>query len=91
MDIRDATAADARSIARIYNQGIEDRVATLETESRTPDERRGWLAGRTARHPVLVAVEAARVVGWASLNPFNPRPAYDHVADLSVYVERDQG
>jgi len=90
MDIRDATAEDARTIARIYNQGIEDRVATLETESRTPDERRGWLSGRTARHPVLVAVEAARVVGWASLNPFNPRPAYDHVADFSVYVERDQ-
>jgi phosphinothricin acetyltransferase len=28
------------------------------------------------------------VLGWASLNRFNPRPAYDHVADLSVYVER---
>jgi phosphinothricin acetyltransferase len=28
------------------------------------------------------------VVGWGSLNQFNPRPAYDHVADLSVYVER---
>jgi phosphinothricin acetyltransferase len=27
-------------------------------------------------------------VGWGSLNRFNPRPAYDHVADLSVYVER---
>lgn len=29
-----------------------------------------------------------RVVGWGSLNCFNPRPAYDHVADFSVYVER---
>ena len=28
------------------------------------------------------------VVGWGSLNPFNPRKAYDHVADFSVYVER---
>jgi phosphinothricin acetyltransferase len=31
---------------------------------------------------------AGAVVGWASLNPFNPRAAYDHVADISVYVER---
>jgi len=28
------------------------------------------------------------VVGWASLNVFNPREAYRHVADISVYVER---
>ncbi|MBI3493346.1 MAG: N-acetyltransferase [Acidobacteria bacterium] len=25
---------------------------------------------------------------WASLNRFNPRAAYDHVVDFSVYVER---
>jgi L-amino acid N-acyltransferase YncA len=89
LTVRDATIADAEAIARIYNQGIEDRVATLETVLRTPDERREWLAGRSPRHPVLVAVDATRaVVGWASLNQFNPRPAYDHVADFSVYVDR---
>jgi phosphinothricin acetyltransferase len=27
-------------------------------------------------------------IAWASLNAFNPRRAYDQVADLSVYVER---
>jgi hypothetical protein len=29
------------------------------------------------------------VLGWASLNSFNPRPAYDHVVDLSLYVARE--
>jgi L-amino acid N-acyltransferase YncA len=53
--LRLASAADAEAICRIYNQGIEDRVATLETELRTPDERRQWLAGRSARHPVIIA------------------------------------
>ena len=28
------------------------------------------------------------VVGWSSLNVYNPRPAYQHVADVSVYIER---
>jgi phosphinothricin acetyltransferase len=87
--VRPATPADAGAICRIYNQGIEDRVATLETELRTAAERREWLAARGPRHPVLVAEVGPAVVGWASLNRFNPRPAYDHVADLSVYVERD--
>ncbi|PYN86079.1 MAG: GNAT family N-acetyltransferase [Candidatus Rokuibacteriota bacterium] len=87
--IRPAEPADADSIAVIYNQGIEDRLATLETETRSAEERGRWLAARGPRHPVIVGEAAGRIVGWASLNAFNPRPAYDHVADLSVYVGRD--
>jgi phosphinothricin acetyltransferase len=91
MLIRDATPDDAAAIARIYNEGIEDRMATLETQLRTPEERAEWMAARGPRHPVLVAVDGSgAVVGWASLNSFNPRPAYDHVVDFSVYVGRDQ-
>ena len=86
--IRPATKGDAEAIATIYNQGIEDRVATLETNLRTPDERRQWLAARSPRHPVIVAEAGGEVVGWGSLNAFNPRKAYDYVADFSVYVER---
>src|SRR4030095_274370 len=88
MRIRGATSADAEAICRIYNQGIEDRVATLETMRRTPGERRQGMERRGGRHPVLVAEQESGVVAWASLNSFNPRPAYDHVADLSIYVER---
>jgi L-amino acid N-acyltransferase YncA len=53
--VRPATEADTDAICRIYNQGIEDRLATLETELRTPEERRQWLASRSPRHPVIVA------------------------------------
>jgi L-amino acid N-acyltransferase YncA len=90
LEIREATLDDAPAIARIYNQGIEDRVATLETQLRSPAERAEWLAARQPRHPVLVAVDGdGAVLGWASLNSFNPRPAYDHVAEFSVYVARE--
>ena len=88
MYIRPAAASDAVRICAIYNEGIEDRVATLETTLRTPDERRTWLAARDPRHPVFVAENGRDIVGWGSLNVFNPRPAYDHVADFSVYVAR---
>jgi len=114
--VRLAAPADAEAICRIYNQGIEDRVATLETELRTPEERRQWLSARSPRHPVIVAefVVAGTVspaltegglrearpgsvsadnrsgaIAWASLNVFNAREAYRHVADISVYVERE--
>ncbi len=86
---RDAAPSDAAAIATIYNQGIVDRIATLETEERTPEERRQWLAARGLRHPVLVAELDRTIVGWGSLNHFNPRKAYDFVADFSVYIARD--
>src|SRR5262249_61898755 len=86
---RRAAAAGAEQICRIYNQGIEDRVAPLEVELRSPDERRQWLEGRSPRHPVIVAEhDAGEIAGWASLNVFNPREAYRFGADISVYVER---
>jgi len=86
--VRPVTLDDAPAICAIYNQGIKDRIATLETELRTPEERRRWLAARGPRHPVIVAEADGAVVGWGSLNAFNPRRAYDFVADFSVYVER---
>jgi len=76
--LRLAVTADAEAICRIYNQGIEDRVATLETELRTPDERRQWLGSRDARHPVIVAeamdglsadAEPARIVVAGTVRP----------------------
>ena len=86
--LRPATAGDAEAICRVYNQGIEDRIATLETELRTPEERRQWLAARGPRHPVYVAEAEEIIVGWSSLNVYNPRPAYQYVADFSIYIER---
>lgn len=86
--VRAATTADAEAICRIYNQGIEDRVATLETELRTPEERAAWLAARGPRHPVIVAEDNGPIIGWGSLNQFNARDAYRHVVDFSIYVER---
>jgi phosphinothricin acetyltransferase len=87
--VRRAAAADAARIAAIYNQGILDRVATLETDLRDPAERRQWLAGKSERHPVFVAERGGAVVGWGSLNIFNPRRCYDRVADFSIYVDRE--
>src|SRR4051812_28470434 len=84
--VRPAQPTDVDAIACIYNQGIRDRLATLETEERAPDERRAWLEARDERHPVLGAGRGGGVAGWGALNVFNPRPAYQFVADFSIYV-----
>ena len=88
--VRPATPDDAAAIAEIYNQGIRARIATFETEERTPEERRAWLAAHDDRHPVVVATViedgAERVVGWAATDGYRTRACYAGVAEFSVYI-----
>jgi L-amino acid N-acyltransferase YncA len=86
--LRDATPADVPSIRAIHNQGIEDRVATLDVDPHTLDEQEQWFNRHGPRHPIIVAEAGGDTVGWASLNQFSARVAYRFVADLSVYIER---
>jgi phosphinothricin acetyltransferase len=90
LQIRAARFADLPAIQEIHNQGIVDRVATLDAEPHTAQETLAWFGKHGPRHAVLVAEAAGSIVGWASLNTFNPRQAYQYVADLSVYIARPQ-
>ncbi|HKP54695.1 MAG TPA: arsinothricin resistance N-acetyltransferase ArsN1 family A [Chloroflexia bacterium] len=85
MTTRPATPDDAEAIALIYNQGIEDRIATFETRHRTADDVRGWFDGN---HPIVVLEDSGAVVAFASTSPYRPRECYAGIAEFSVYVER---
>ncbi len=82
---RIATPADATAITAIYNQGIEDRIATFETRPRSEADILGWFQGR---HPVVVAEAGGGIRAFASSSTYRPRGCYDGVAEFSVYVER---
>ena len=83
---RRATPADAEAIARIYNEGIQDRVGTFETRERTVDDVHGWFDGA---HPVVVVESPdGGVVAFASTSTYRPRDCYAGVAEFSVYVAR---
>jgi phosphinothricin acetyltransferase len=83
-----AIAADAAAIARIYNEGIADRIATFETEPRTVEQIAAQLRDRGDRFPTIVAEHDGQVIAWASAGPYRSRPAYAGVAEHSVYVGR---
>jgi L-amino acid N-acyltransferase len=85
--IRDAGAADAAAIADIYNQAVLHSTATFDTVAQSADERAAWLASHGAAHPVLVADEGGRVLGWGSLSRYSDRPAYEHTVEVSTYVD----
>ena len=85
--IRDAHEADTDAIAAIYNQGIEDRGATFETQPRSASDIAARLA-EAERFPLLVAVEGSTILGWAGLSAYRPRACYAGIAEFSIYLER---
>ena len=69
-----ATAADAPAIAAIYNEGIADRVATFETEPRTPEQIAALLADKGERFPTVVTERDGQIVAWAGAGAYRSRP-----------------
>lgn len=86
--VREAEEKDIDRIRDIYNQGIADRIATLEERPKTREEMDQWFRQRSSRYAVLVAERNGVVQGWASLNPYSHRCAYSGVADISIYIDR---
>jgi thioredoxin type arsenate reductase len=89
LTVRLATSADAPAIARIYNEGIQERIATFETEPRSVGQIEAQLAEKGDRYPTIVVQRGHNVVAWAGAGPYRPRDAYDGVAEHSVYTARD--
>jgi len=86
--VRLATTSDAAAIATIYNQGIEDRIATFETSLRSAQDVETQIAEKGDRYPTVVVDRDGQVVAWAGAGPYRSRPAYAGVAEHSVYVAR---
>lgn len=80
-----ATPADSERITAIYNQGIEDRVATFETELRTVSTVRSWFE---QPYPIVVVERSGDVIAWANASTYRPRACYAGVCEFSVYVDR---
>jgi L-amino acid N-acyltransferase YncA len=86
MRARIATREDGEAIAAIYNQGIEDRVATFETRLRNSEDVRTWFDGT---HPVVAVEHEGRLIAFASTSSYRPRECYAGIAEFSVYVARE--
>jgi len=80
MQVRLANLADAAGIAAIYNQGIEDRLGTFETELRTEQVVAAWFDGI---HPIVVVEQEGEIVAYASSSSYRPRACYAGIVEFS--------
>ena len=85
---RTARLDDAAAVTAIYNQGIEDRIGTFETEPRELAQIEAWFPH--AKAFVVVEDEVGDVVGYAVAHPYADRCCYAGIGEFSVYIRRDQ-
>jgi L-amino acid N-acyltransferase YncA len=86
LSARPARREDAEAITEIYNQGIEDRIATFETEPRTVEDIAPWFEHALAF--VSVVDPSGEVVGYAVAHTYSDRCCYRGLGEFSVYVRR---
>lgn len=87
--IRSATAADAEAIWRIYRHYVEHTAISFEITLPTCEEIRKRIQKVLIHFPYLVAEMEGQVLGYAYAGPFIPREAYDHCAEVSIYISKE--
>jgi L-amino acid N-acyltransferase YncA len=88
MEMRSAERADAVRIAEIYEYYVTNTVVTFDLVAPSVSDWEGHLRiTKDAGYPVLVGCEDDRVIGYAYLSAWKPRPAYRYTAEVSIYVD----
>jgi phosphinothricin acetyltransferase len=91
--IRDAGEADLAQMVEIQNALLATTTIEWRDEPHTVAERRLWLADhQAAGHPVLVAADGDRVLGFAAYGEFRDNakwPGYRFVVEHTVHVHED--
>lgn len=73
-----------------YNWYITHSTATFETEPVSSHDFNERIRTIRKRYPWIVLEDDEKLLGYAYLNSFNPRAAYNWTADLSIYLSPDQ-
>lgn len=89
--IRQAAAADAASVALIYNHYVTKTTATFETEPVHPAVMADRIKQcRGLGLPWLLAEQEGSVLGYAYAVPWKPRQAYRHSCETTIYMRDEQ-
>ncbi len=89
--IRPATESDLPQMLAIYNDIILTTTAVFEYQPHTFEMRREWFNGKKEKgHPVFVAHEEDKMVGFSSFGPFRAWAAYKYTVENSVYVAKEE-
>ena len=90
MDIRVVTTDDAEEIRTVYAPYVIDTAVSFEYDVPTTEELKMRISNTLKKYPYLVATENDSIVGYAYASSFHSREAYQHSAELSIYIKEEE-
>lgn len=90
LKLRTATVRDAEAICEIYAPYVENTAVTFEYEAPSVAEFVDRISAVLKKYPFLVAEISGKIVGFSYAGPFRERPAYDHSAEITIYLPAGQ-
>lgn len=90
LTVRQAREADAPTLREVFNEAVEDGLATFEAAPRSLEEQHRLIAAaeKDTRHPILVADVRNWTCGVATLETHDPSHGLDDVAEVQIFVRR---
>ena len=85
--IRPLQDFDIEQCLAIYNWYIENTVVTFEETKLSLEAFQQRIHQICQKYPFLVLEEDHKIVGYAYLDTFNSRSAYQWTVDLSIYLD----
>ncbi|MEK4385994.1 N-acetyltransferase family protein [Solibacillus sp. FSL W7-1464] len=82
--VRSVVSEDWQDVKRIYEAGIETKMATFE--SKAPASYDEWF-GEANPQCSFVAYEEIHILGWCKLSPVSKRNVYKGVGEVSIYID----
>lgn len=90
---------DAQALMNIYNPEVIETFVSFDLVPRRLEDQETWIRAHQATHPCIVAINEEddlgeigarneKILGFALVSPFRPRPAYATTVENSVYVHR---
>lgn len=86
INIQQATAADFRLVADIYNEYILQGNSSMEEALHTPETIKGWVDRFHDRERLLVLKEGDTVIGWGIIKRYSDRHGYRFACETAVYI-----
>lgn len=89
VEIREVSLDDAERLLEIYSYYVLHTAISFEISVPSLEEFRERIKNITQKYPYLVVVEDGKIMGYAYGQTFINRRAYDHCAELTIYLDKD--
>ena len=89
VEIREVSLDDAERLLKIYSYYVLHTAISFEISAPSLEEFRERIKNITQKYPYLVVCEDGKIMGYAYGQTFINRSAYDHCAELTIYLDKD--